>query len=315
MIKEIKNPLPTIFDFIRKREFEKQFIAKNPHAITINPNSEFVKYIVEKQKLDKNLITKVINTLFSEIKRYMIEGYIVNIPFFGYFYICGYNYKMRKNGSSILVLKSDVSKMYFYPRFRLCSSFKKEILRFHKLPESIQIEKDQSNGFKYSNLLNEKVTYQRYFQILKSANILLNKIKKKQYPDTYLDGKELDNKLKLLAGMNIEDNVKIIPINKEKIVHTKLYLRNALMKRYCEKTGFEYKKEYLISDLCPQEKQYWKSLQQRKQYNKNLKLKKRGLYVSKKTLAKRKLKKKVLEYRRKHGLIKPRKKKKQKRKQ
>ncbi len=310
MIKEIKNPLPTIFDYIRKREFEKQFVAKNPHAIKINPNCEFVKYIVEKKKIDKDLVSKVINTFFGEVKRYMIEGYIVNIPNFGYFYICGYNYRMRRNGSSILYLKSDIRKMFFYPRFRLASNFKKAILKFHKLPISIRVSRDQSTGFKYSNLLHQKVTYQRYFNILKSANVLLRKIRKKQYPGTYIDGAELNDKLKLLAGMDVNENTKILSIqNSRKIKHTKIYLRNALMKRYCEKTGFEYKREYFIFKLRPQEKKYWSFVALRKQQKINKKLKKKGKFISRADLARKKQRRKVLEYRRKHGLIKRRKKK------
>jgi len=94
MIKEIKNPLPTIFDIVEHRRLLTRLKKKTKSALGIydvafNSDRTLVDELAEKCGIDKSLALSFLTVFFEEIKKEMMNGGIISIAGFGKFYVNG----------------------------------------------------------------------------------------------------------------------------------------------------------------------------------------------------------------------------------
>ena len=111
MIDEIKNPLPTIFQYLSKKAAVKRIkkqlnTNRSEYDVAFETDDFVIKMLSERCNIDEDLSNKLFVALFEEIKKSMLNGDTVYIKRLGEFYIAGKNQIAPRFKSSVILKKA-----------------------------------------------------------------------------------------------------------------------------------------------------------------------------------------------------------------
>lgn len=128
MIKEIKNPLPTIFDIVEHRRLVNRLKKKTKSVLSMydvafNTDRSLVDDLAEKCNISESLALSFLIVFFEEIKKEMMNGGIINIPGLGKFYVNG----PHKGSSGKAIIPPENCRLT--PKFKPFKSIKKRLIK------------------------------------------------------------------------------------------------------------------------------------------------------------------------------------------
>ena len=118
MIKEIRFPLPTIFDFLKK---SKKKVA--PCYVGFERDFSLVEEFAEKANIDETLAKDILIVFFDEIKNNLLNAKIVSINGYGKFYVGSGNKDKFQHVKEFI----DVKTSYLRPKFMTAQSLRKKL--------------------------------------------------------------------------------------------------------------------------------------------------------------------------------------------
>jgi len=128
MIKEIKNPLPSIFDMIEHRKLIARIKKKTKATLGIYDvafisDPTLIDELAEKCNINKGFALSFLTIFFEEIKKGLMEGTIINLKGFGKFYING----PHRGCNGKVVLPPENCPLI--PKFKASPNLKKDLSR------------------------------------------------------------------------------------------------------------------------------------------------------------------------------------------
>ena len=131
MIKEIEDPIETIQEYLAKKriskKIKKQFNTNlSEYDVYFKEDTSLIEEFAKKCNIDYELANKIAVIFFEEIKKGMLNGCVVQIHYFGKFFINGIHF--NKKGKLVLPDKDS----HFYPKFKAGTIFKRYILNQNK---------------------------------------------------------------------------------------------------------------------------------------------------------------------------------------
>jgi len=118
VIKEIRFPLPTIFDFLKK---SKKKVASC--HIGFERDSSLVEEFAEKANIDEALAKDILIVFFDEIKSNLLNAKIISINGYGKFYVGSGNRDKFQHVKNFI----DVKTNYLRPKFMTAKSLRKKL--------------------------------------------------------------------------------------------------------------------------------------------------------------------------------------------
>lgn len=125
MIKEICDPLETIFEHLAKKraskKIKKEFNTNiSEFDVFFKEDTSLIREFSKRCNIDYELAEKIAIIFFEEIKKVMLNGGVARIRAFGVFYINGPHFDRFHN---VVLPKDKYTK--FLPSFKAFPKFKK----------------------------------------------------------------------------------------------------------------------------------------------------------------------------------------------
>ena len=118
MIKEIRFPLPTIHEFLRKSK--KKVISD---FVGFERDFSLVEEFAQEANIDEDFALNILVVFFDEIKKTMLSAKIITISNYGKFYLgAGNKDKYQKLKKFI-----DVKTVHLQPKFMTSKSLRKKL--------------------------------------------------------------------------------------------------------------------------------------------------------------------------------------------
>lgn len=126
MIKEINNPLISIFEIAEHKNLIRRLKKRTKSALGIydvafNTDYSLVEELSKKYNIDEDKALSFLIVFFEEIKKEMMDGGIVKLVGLGKFYING----PHRDKNCNLVMPSEKSPLY--PKFKLSVQMKRKL--------------------------------------------------------------------------------------------------------------------------------------------------------------------------------------------
>jgi nucleoid DNA-binding protein len=126
MIKEIQNPLPSIFDIVEHNRLINRLKKKTKtklgiYDVAFTSDFTLVEDFANKCDINKDEALSFLTVFFEEIKKELMSGGIINICGFGRFYING----PHKGNKGKVILPSKNARIS--PKFKPSVTLKKKL--------------------------------------------------------------------------------------------------------------------------------------------------------------------------------------------